>query len=162
MTEDASQQLVTFSRVLQQYKEMIAYKKQPNAVPYKHNRWLLFDLRWNRCILDESQNIRNPKGKITAACLALRKKFGYCLSATPVQVRESISLLGALHLLTFVQNTLMDLYPQMAFMGVDHNIARDSTRFDVEVCWEMKHHPKILPEKLEVGKLTRCMKKPLY
>lgn len=52
---------------------------------------LLFGVPWNRVMLDESQNIRNPTSKKTIGVMALYGLFKWCLSGTPF-VNESADL----------------------------------------------------------------------
>lgn len=45
----------------------------------------LFGVRWWRIILDEAHSIKNPSAKGSQACFALRGRFRWCLTGTPLQ-----------------------------------------------------------------------------
>lgn len=77
-----------------QYTVMNIYekdsKKDEPQLPFKLNLWPLFEIEWHRVILDEAHEIRNATTKTSPACVTLRKMFGYCLTATPIQVRSHL------------------------------------------------------------------------
>ncbi|KIP06729.1 hypothetical protein PHLGIDRAFT_446608 [Phlebiopsis gigantea 11061_1 CR5-6] len=92
--------LSTYHQVNEQAraKETSKIKKEqcdPRSCPF-----LL--LQWGRVVADESHIFRSPTGKFAAACLALPKRVGLLLSATPMQ------------------NYPCDLYAQLHFLGRDY------------------------------------------
>ncbi|KAF8639149.1 hypothetical protein AX17_001638 [Amanita inopinata Kibby_2008] len=54
----------------------------------------LFRIKWWRVVLDEAHNIKNERTKGALACSALRAKYRWCLTGTPMQnnVQELYSL----------------------------------------------------------------------
>ena len=58
------------------------------------------DSKWYRVILDESHTIKNRQSKNFKACMALKAKYRWCLSGTPMM------------------NTLNELQPQIEFLRI--------------------------------------------
>ena len=56
----------------------------------------LLNVHWDRVILDEGHEIRNPKSKTCIACKALRGKIRWVVSGTPVfnSIRDFVTLCG--------------------------------------------------------------------
>ena len=60
-----------------------------------------FGIHWYRLVLDEAHSIKNRNAKATKACRALRSRYRWCLTGTPVQ------------------NNLDELQSLIAFLKVD-------------------------------------------
>ncbi|EGG04160.1 uncharacterized protein MELLADRAFT_117156 [Melampsora larici-populina 98AG31] len=60
----------------------------------------LLEIDWYRVVIDEAQNIRNPKSKLSRAVCALKSIYRWSLSGTPIF------------------NCLMDIYPQLRFLKI--------------------------------------------
>ena len=55
-------------------------------VPLRNSRGgSLYKVFWFRIVLDEAQNIKNPRTRIANACWMLKAERRWCLSGTPVQ-----------------------------------------------------------------------------
>lgn len=65
---------------------------------YYHVKGPLFDIKWDRVILDEGHVIRNHKTKISEAACKLMRRNCWILTGTPVHNKE------------------LDLYPLMKFL----------------------------------------------
>lgn len=60
----------------------------------------LLEINWYRVVIDEAQNIRNPRSKLSRAVCALKSDLRWSLSGTPIF------------------NRLMDIYPQVRFLRI--------------------------------------------
>ncbi|KAG8934212.1 hypothetical protein FRC03_002229 [Tulasnella sp. 419] len=62
-------------------KKVMAKKKKP--VAKKH--CALFENKFLRIVLDEAHTIKNRSSKTTKACFALKSRYRWCLTGTPIQ-----------------------------------------------------------------------------
>lgn len=49
----------------------------------------MFNINWQRIVLDEAHTIRNDKTTLSVACTQLKGKFRWALTGTPIQNKES-------------------------------------------------------------------------
>jgi SNF2 family DNA or RNA helicase len=68
----------------------------------------LYGVRWWRIILDEAHSIKNPSAKGSQACFALRGRFRWCLTGTPIQnnLEELQSLIRFLRIAPYDEMTV--------------------------------------------------------
>ncbi|KAF8804469.1 hypothetical protein BYT27DRAFT_7243611 [Phlegmacium glaucopus] len=66
----------------------------------KQRAGLLFQIDWYRIVLDEGQNIRNRRTRVSRACIDLRSIYRWCLTGTPII------------------NSLSDVYGYLRFLKV--------------------------------------------
>ncbi|KAF4663680.1 hypothetical protein FOL47_005598 [Perkinsus chesapeaki] len=59
--------------------------ERPDLDARLRNNMLLHSLVWSRVCLDEAHRIRNKGNSTTKACLALRCRYRWCLTGTPIQ-----------------------------------------------------------------------------
>ncbi|KZT50107.1 hypothetical protein CALCODRAFT_220894 [Calocera cornea HHB12733] len=91
----------------------------------------LFDLLWQRIVLDEAQAISKYTSRRTRAVLSLDSYYKWCLSGTPVQ------------------NTPEDGYPLFQFLGVA--FYRNRIFFDAHITRFIKTDPTRSIENLRLG-----------
>ena len=81
----------------------VPYKPLESSLKDK-GETLLYSLKWNRIIADESHNFSNLKTSLFEAMICLCSKYKWCLSGTPIR------------------NWSNDLYAQYKFLGyIDNN-----------------------------------------
>lgn len=81
-------------------KEIKGWKREGGLVK---GTSMLHSLNFHRLILDEAHNIKQRTTSVARACFALKAKYRWCLSGTPVQNRigEFFSLLRFLEVKPF-------------------------------------------------------------
>jgi len=64
---------------------------------------MLFQVRWERVILDEAHTIRNPKTMLAQGVVQLDAKFRWCLTGTPLhnKLKDIYSLFNFLKFTPF-------------------------------------------------------------
>ncbi|KAI9296720.1 hypothetical protein K502DRAFT_363891 [Neoconidiobolus thromboides FSU 785] len=92
--------LTTYSTLANQYKPFKEDQDKDIPIYYNKKQYPLYTIKWNRVILDEAHTIKNRNTGGSKACCALRAKYRWCLSGTPIQ------------------NSLDDLYPILKFLRV--------------------------------------------
>lgn len=105
------QELKIYDIVITTYQtmtgELFPYgQSTPEPVPAKKG---LFSIQWNRVVLDEGHQIRNPKAKMSQAACALDARSRWVLTGTPIV------------------NSLKDLYSQVKFL----RLAGGLTEFEI-------------------------------
>lgn len=80
-----STQVASYGQLQYQHAKLLDRKGK--GLPEDPNDSPFFFIGWLRVIADESDKFRNPKASIAQACLALKKQYGLCLTATPLHVR---------------------------------------------------------------------------
>ncbi|KII86289.1 hypothetical protein PLICRDRAFT_56026 [Plicaturopsis crispa FD-325 SS-3] len=112
--------LATYNQICIQHRALLKFKelalrsgiREGNNFPIDPEYCPLFLLKFHRIVFDEAHVMRNPVRQTPAACWALRKNHGLCLSGTPAQ------------------NSLRDLYPLLKFLRVDYRGLHDLETFD--------------------------------
>ncbi|KAH8102679.1 P-loop containing nucleoside triphosphate hydrolase protein [Cristinia sonorae] len=122
--------IVLYCQVRSQHSCKIRWEKEEIFVSEK-NRWPLFKLVWHRVILDEAHTIRNSQCKTTLACFAVSKRFGYCLTATPIH------------------NSVLDLFPLVCFINATYKGLTDEKVFREKICLPLRHHTTVIPRVLD-------------
>lgn len=72
---------------------------------------MLFQVRWERVILDEAHTIRNPKTMLAQGVVQLDAKYRWCLTGTPLhnKLRDIYSLFNFLKFTPFT-NEMVKLF----------------------------------------------------
>jgi SNF2 family DNA or RNA helicase len=72
---------------------------------------MLFQVRWERVILDEAHTIRNPKTMLAQGVVQLDSKFRWCLTGTPLhnKLKDIYSLFNFLKFTPFT-NEMVHYY----------------------------------------------------
>lgn len=77
--------LTTYAVLESSYrKEVDGFKRQGNIVKQKS---AMHAFEWQRIILDEAHNIKERSTNTAKAAFALKSKYKWCLSGTPLQNR---------------------------------------------------------------------------
>ena len=89
----------------------------------------LFTTNWHRVILDEAHNIRNGKTKSAKACMKLKSKFRWCVTATPIT--NSPTDLGTL--LEFIRVPPLDVEESVFRKLIGHGLSGKKSYDDAKV-----------------------------
>lgn len=63
--------------------KIVSYKRKTKPTPGLHGQCVLFSIKWDHIITDESQKFCNDKTKVFRAVCALVGKYKWCLTGTP-------------------------------------------------------------------------------
>lgn len=98
--------ICTYGAVTQEFK-VLSEQLKARTHPHERNLSLLrrkkplFDIKWNRVVLDEAHTIKNRLSQISIAVSHLKARYRLALSGTPMQ------------------NSLEELYPLLRFLKID-------------------------------------------
>ncbi|KAF7349219.1 putative ATP-dependent helicase C23E6.02 [Mycena sanguinolenta] len=95
--------------------------------PKKTSRGLLFEVDFYRIVLDEAQNIRNKRTRVSRAVSELQATHRWCLTATPIV------------------NTLSDVYGYLRFLKIRY----DWSKFSIHVGKFEKKQPQLAVTRLQ-------------
>ncbi|KZT22721.1 hypothetical protein NEOLEDRAFT_625750 [Neolentinus lepideus HHB14362 ss-1] len=96
----------------------------------KQTRGLLFQIDWWRIVLDEAQNIRNRRTRVSRAVTEMSAKYRWCLTGTPII------------------NGLSDAYGMFRFLQI--RPWYDWKEYNGQVVKLEKKHPMLATDKLQV------------
>lgn len=98
--------ICTYGAITQEFK-VLSEQLKARTHPQERNLSLLrrrkplFDIKWNRVVLDEAHTIKNRMSQISIAVSHLKARYRLALSGTPMQ------------------NSLEELYPLLRFLKID-------------------------------------------
>ncbi|KLO17670.1 hypothetical protein SCHPADRAFT_900413 [Schizopora paradoxa] len=93
------------------------------------DKGLLLKIHWHRVVLDEAQNIKNKRTRISRAVTMLESKYKWCLTGTPIT------------------NSLTDAYPLLRFLQI--RPWYDWDEFNAHVARHEVKFPKLATNKLQ-------------
>lgn len=109
---------------------------------YKENRGTLHRIFFRRIILDEAQQIKNPKSKVSISCRGLIGKYKWMLTGTPIL------------------NAIEELWPYFDFLQVPH--AGSFETFKQNFCQRTDKTRKRLDHMLNLVMLRRTLSDEMF
>ncbi|KAF7302735.1 SNF2 superfamily protein [Mycena chlorophos] len=104
-------------------------KKSKGKGKKKNERGLLFQVDFYRIVLDEAQNIRNKRTRVSRAVTDLSAKLRWCLTATPIV------------------NSLVDVYGPIRFLKI--RPWYDWSEFNEKIARNEKKYPQLAVARLQ-------------